>query len=179
MIIPGFLVSIVTFPGVIVHETAHQLFCRLFRIPVYKVCYFQPKNPVGYVLHERTDKPLANFCICIGPFIVNTLLGAIIAMPSAIRIWGFDAQNIQLMDYLNMWLGISILMHAFPSTGDARSLYASVIKNPAVNVVAKALVLPVIGLIYAGAFGSIFWLDLGYAVGMSYLIPKLVLGLLV
>ncbi len=36
------------------------------------------------------------------------------------------------------------------------------------------LVLPVIGLIYAGAFGSIVWLDLGYALAVAYLLPDLV-----
>jgi hypothetical protein len=30
MFIPGQLIAILTFPGVIVHEAAHQLFCRFF-----------------------------------------------------------------------------------------------------------------------------------------------------
>jgi hypothetical protein len=182
MIIPGILISVLTFPGVIVHEAAHQLFCRLFRIPVYKVKYFRFGNPAGYVLHERTDNPKANFFICIGPFLINTLLGAAVAFPSAIKFWGLGGGNLAALsplDLLNLWLGISILMHAFPSTGDAKSLYASVIRNPNVNILAKALVLPVVGLIYLGAFGSIVWLDLGYAIGMSYLLPKLMVGLLI
>ncbi len=36
------------------------------------------------------------------------------------------------------------------------------------------LVLPVIGLVYAGAFGPIVWLDLGYALAVAYLLPDLV-----
>lgn len=43
MIIPGFLISIATFPGVIVHEAAHQLFCRLTKVAVLDVCYFRLK----------------------------------------------------------------------------------------------------------------------------------------
>ena len=40
-VIPGFIISLVTFPGVIVHELAHQIFCMLMKVPVYDVKYFQ------------------------------------------------------------------------------------------------------------------------------------------
>ena len=29
MIIPGVLISLITFPGVVIHELAHQIFCML------------------------------------------------------------------------------------------------------------------------------------------------------
>ena len=44
MIFPGLFVSILTFPGVIVHELAHQLFCYMCNIKVNKVVYFQFGN---------------------------------------------------------------------------------------------------------------------------------------
>lgn len=84
IIIPGFLISLLTFPGVMVHEFAHQLFCRIMRVPVYDVVYFQAKNPL------------------------TLLLG---------------------------WLGVSILMHAFPSTGDAKVMVKAILKNQDVNPV--------------------------------------------
>lgn len=60
MIIPGFLISIVTFPGVIVHEMAHQIFCRLCGVAVFDVCYFRFGNPSGYVVHEIPKKASSN-----------------------------------------------------------------------------------------------------------------------
>jgi hypothetical protein len=48
--IPGPLIALATFPGVIVHELAHQLFCRWFRIPVLNVCYF-----TGYPVTGHAD----------------------------------------------------------------------------------------------------------------------------
>jgi hypothetical protein len=39
------LITIVTFPGVIVHELAHQLFCRLYKVSVFEEVYFQAENP--------------------------------------------------------------------------------------------------------------------------------------
>lgn len=65
-------------------------------------------------------------------------------------------------------------MHAFPSTGDAKSLVESVLKNKEVNVLAKVVTAPFIGLIYLGALGSVFWLDLAYGIGVSVLLPRLI-----
>ncbi|HKM22931.1 MAG TPA: metalloprotease family protein [Lachnospiraceae bacterium] len=181
MFIPGFVISIVTFPGVIVHELAHQLFCRWCKIPVFEVKYFQLKNPCGYVIHEVTANPMKNFLTAMGPFFFNTLLGALIVMPASVEILYFDGAEsmsggiVTLLNVLLLWLGVSILMHAFPSTGDAKALYESVLKNSDVPVIAKILVAPFIGLIYIGAFGSVIWLDLFYAIAVSMLVPKLFL----
>jgi hypothetical protein len=73
--IPGIAITMLTFPGVIVHELAHQLFCRLFKIPVFEVVYFQMKNPAGYVLHETPQSKWQTMMISVGPFVLNTLLG--------------------------------------------------------------------------------------------------------
>lgn len=116
--------NLATFPGVIVHEQAHQLFCRWARVAVFEVKYFQLKNPVGYAIHELTNNPKKNLLIGVGPFIINSLLGALIAMPAVIAIVKFETGS--FFDYLIMWIGISIAMHAFPSTVDAKNIWASV-----------------------------------------------------
>ncbi|MEM1483532.1 DUF3267 domain-containing protein [Oscillospiraceae bacterium PP1C4] len=185
--IPGILISIITFPGVIVHELAHQLFCRIMRVPVYEVKYFQFANPCGYVIHEGTEKPLTNFMISTGPFLINTLLGAGILFPVAIEILEFQVYKpfingeianagtlIRVPVLLVAWLGISILMHSFPSTGDADAMVSSILKNKNVNIFVKILVTPVIGLIYLGAVGSILWLDLVYALAIGAVLPSFI-----
>ena len=180
MIIPGILISIVTFPGVAVHELAHQIFCRASRIPVYEVKYFQVQNPCGYVLHEPTSNPWKNLITGLGPFFVNTVLGMLVTLPAYANVFGYSSAGgtlgmlVKLSSYILYWLGVSILMHAFPSTGDAKALVGSVLKNKEVNILAKMITAPFIGLIYLGALGSMFWLDLAYGVGMSMLLPKLI-----
>lgn len=180
--IPGFLISVVTFPGVAVHELAHQICCRICRIPVYEVKYFQFRNPCGYVLHEATANPWKNLLTGLGPFFVNTILGMIITFPAYFCLWGGGKylygirsgnKAMTVIFLLLYWLGLSILMHAFPSTGDAKSLFQSVIKNKEVSIFAKIVTAPFIGLIYLGAIGSVFWLDLFYGIGMSMLLPAL------
>lgn len=170
LIIPGFLVALITFPGVIVHELAHQICCYFMKVPVYDVKYFQFKNPCGYVLHEATEKPGKTILISVGPFLVNTILGIFIMLPVSLQLFLFKDRN--FLTILLGWLGISILMHSFPSRGDAKVLVDNVLKNSEVPILFRILVTPIIGLIYIGAFGSVVWLDLFYAVGVSMLIPK-------
>ncbi|MBN1068042.1 DUF3267 domain-containing protein [Clostridium botulinum] len=170
--IPGFLISAVTFPGVIVHELAHQIFCRLMQVPVYEVKYFQLSNPCGYVIHEPSDKPLKSFFISIGPFLINTILGMFIMLPASVEL--FEFRNFD--NFLNLilaWLGISILMHAFPSKVDAENMIESILKNKEVPIIFRILVTPIIGLIYIGSYGSVVWLDLIYAIAISIMLPKI------
>lgn len=175
LFIPGVIISIITFPGVIVHELAHQIFCYLMKIPVYEVKYFQFKNPSGYVIHERTDKPLKSFLISVGPFLINTILGIIIMSSVSIELLGFEDLDNILSLFLG-WIGISILMHAFPSVADGKGLVDSILKNKEVNILIKIITAPVIGLIYLGALGSAIWLDLIYAIGVSMVLPGILVN---
>ena len=172
--VPGIVVSVVTFPGVIIHELAHQIFCRLMRVPVYEVKYFQFSNPCGYVLHEATQDPLKTFLISTGPFLINTLIGMIILSPASIDLIVFKDYSNPLNLILG-WIGFSALMHAFPSTGDAKVLVNNILKNKNVNLLVKLIVAPVIGLIYVGAIGSVVWLDAIYAAAIAMIIPNLFL----
>ena len=148
MFIPGFLISIVTFPGVIIHELAHQVFCRLCGLEVYEVKYFQVQNPNGYVIHQSSDQPFKVFLPSMGPFFINTLLGILIILPASVELLVFNEYN----NVLNLVL---------------------ILKNPEVNVIWKILSAPFIGLIYLCAVGSFFWLDLLYAVAVGMLVPNL------
>ena len=170
--IPGFLITLVTFPGVIVHELAHQLFCRLYKVPVFKVVYFQLENPAGYVLHETPLNKWHSVMISIGPFFVNTILGAIIALPAALPIFEFNSAG--PLDYVLIYLGVSIAMHAFPSTGDGNIIWQT-LKEKTTPLWIKIAGYPLVGLIYLGSIGSFFWLDLLYGIGVAIGLPKLII----
>lgn len=177
--IPGFLISIITFPGVIVHELAHQLFCRICRVAVFDVCYFRFGNPAGYVVHEIPKSPYQNILIGIGPFFLNTILGALIALPAAVPVFNFGVKlgANSVADYLLIWVGVSIAMHSFPSTGDAKSLWNSVMKKET-PLLAKIFAAPIVILIYIGAAGSIVWLDFFYGAAAATFIPNLIIHIL-
>lgn len=123
--IPGFIVALVTFPGIIVHEMAHEFFCRVAGVIVYEVKYFDPgKNPAGYVLHSRIRSYGQAFLICTGPMVFNTVIGAAIAFPSALAVLdlGIEFWNLRFIDIVLLWLGGSIASHAFPSKTDIDNL---------------------------------------------------------
>jgi len=173
--IPGFLIAIVTFPGVIVHEVAHQLFCRLCKVAVLDVCYFRFENPCGYVVHEIPESGYKSILIGVGPFFVNTIIGIMIALPAAIPVLNFSSGNI--LDYFLIWLGVSIAMHSFPSTGDAKSIWKSVWSRET-SIFTKILATPIVGLIYLCAAGSVVWLDVLYGAGVTLAIPNLLIRIL-
>lgn len=174
--IPGSVITALTFPGVVIHELAHQLFCRYFKIPVYEVCYFRFGNPAGYVVHGPSENWIHQVLVGAGPFFLNSLLGGLLAFPSALRVFEFEGAA-STLDGVLIWLGISIAMHAIPSTTDAKSIWAAVSGNKA-SILAKLGVAPVVGLIFVLAIGSVIWLDLIYGVVVSLALPKLLVMLL-
>ena len=167
--IPGIVISVLTFPGIIMHELSHQLFCRWFNVPVFHVVYFQMENPNGYVLHERSTSKWQNMMISIGPFILNTLVAILIAMPSSLAVFTYDQEN--PLNWILLYLAFSISMHAFPSTGDASSIMED-IKQEGTPFWMKLIAYPVVGIIYLFSIGSMFWLDAIYALFLVRYVPE-------
>lgn len=118
IIIPGIVISIITFPGVIIHETAHMFFCKIRKVPIFDVKFFQfDMNTAGYVIHGKTDDFKTTLLISAGPFLVNSILCLVVALPASLPVYIFDDYNIITM--LLIWLAVSIGAHAFPSNQDA------------------------------------------------------------
>src|SRR5215831_7036948 len=114
------LINILTFPGVIVHELARRSFCRLARVAILDARYFGAGDPGGYVDYEPPRKRWQAVAIEIGPFFVNTLLGVLIATPGVIPLLLFGIESGSLLDYVLVWLGLSIAIHTFPTVEDAK-----------------------------------------------------------
>jgi hypothetical protein len=169
MFIPGIAISIVTFPGVIVHELAHQLFCRWCGVAVFEVKYFQTADPVGYVIHEPPKKPIHQLLIGTGPFLINTILAFIIAFPAALPVAQFGGGT--FFDYVLLYFAISIGMHAFPSTTDASSMWNTIWHGEDTPIWLKIILVPITGFILLGTLGSFFWLDVAYGVLISIGLP--------
>jgi hypothetical protein len=171
IIIPGFLIGIATFPGVIVHEAAHMLFCKLRGIAVLDVCFFRVGNPSGYVVHEEIDDFTSAFLVSVGPFILNSLLCIIICFPAYLPVQFFNVAG--PWQYFLMWLGLSIGMHAFPSNQDAWNLFNHA-KKAAESLNPLALLsFPLVVVIIIGNVLSIVWADLLYGIALGIGLPSL------
>ena len=172
MIIPGLIISTVTFPGVMVHEFSHLLMCRLTNTKVHKVCYFRFGNPSGYVIHESPASAWRHLLIGIGPLIINTGIGVLLGMLIIQNVFNADGLFIFFWIFL-LWMAISIAMHSFPSTGDAKAIFRTIWSRKA-SLLSRLIGTPLVFLIYLGAIGSFFWLDLVYGilvvVGIPYML---------
>jgi len=174
--IPGWLISLATFPGVIVHEIAHRFFADLSGVPVHKVCYFRVGNPAGYVIHEPAKNLKQSFLISIGPLIVNTILCALITFPAVFPLFFLEVENYSGIFLLLAWVGYSIGMHAFPSNEDMVNFLTEVKSAREKGVLLVASKIAAILLRIANML-RFFWFDLIYAFGVSMLLPWVILHL--
>jgi hypothetical protein len=171
-IIPGQLISLATFPGVIVHEAAHMLFCKLRHVAILDVCFFRVGNPAGYVVHEPADRFSTSLLITFGPFLVNSLLCMLICFPAFLPVRVFGVKH--PLSYFLLWLGISIGMHAFPSIGDAQSLLAQAKQEVSSFHLLAVVTYPLVWAIYLANLLRFFWLDYLYGVGLGLGLPALI-----
>jgi len=168
--IPGFLISIATFPGVIVHEAAHMLFCRLGGLAVLDVCFFRVGNPAGYVIHEETENFTTAFLVSVGPLIVNSILCVVFCFPAFVPVRVFGRPD--PISYVLLWLGISIGMHAFPSTHDAKNVWRLARRQVRTLNPLVLLSFPLVVAIYAANILSVVWFDYLYGFALGILLPQ-------
>jgi len=167
--IPGPVIAALTFPGVIVHEAGHLFFCRLFKLQVYDVCFFRFGNPAGYVIHGKTNQFLPLFFVSMGPFFANTLLCMVFCTAAFLPVWELKVSD--PLAYFFYWLGLSIGMHAFPSTADLSNMWELAPQRAKQGNVLAIISLPLVGILYLLNFARMFWADLGYGIAVGILGP--------
>ena len=170
---PGWLIALATFPGVIVHEIAHRFFCDVTDTPVYEVAYFRPgQNPAGYVVHGQPRSVKAGLLISAGPLLINTVLCAVLTFTVAYELIVLDSGLHDPVLIVLAWLGYSIGMHAFPSRQDAASFTAQVHAARGHGVVLLAARAASALITLANAL-RVIWFDAIYAVAVSLALPAL------
>ncbi len=169
LFVPGPIVAILTFPGVILHEAAHLFFCKIFRLQVYDVCFWRLGNPAGYVIHEKTENFAALFFVNIGPFVVNTALCVLFCTSAWLSLKGLKVSS--PVAYFFYWLGLSIGMHAIPSTADLSNLWEMAPAKARQGNLMAILSLPLVAVLYIVNLGRVVWADLGYGIAVGILGP--------
>jgi hypothetical protein len=103
-------------PGIIGHEAAHALACRLSGVAVTTGPVLNPFARDAHIDHERVDSFPADLAIAVAPLPVNSVLG----------IGAFAMAELAPSPVLavpSYWLGVCFALTAFPSVGDTRTLY--------------------------------------------------------
>jgi len=101
-------------PGIVSHELAHLLACRLTGVRVVEQPRFGVFTPHVTLAHERVESFPTDLCIAVAPLPVNTALGvaAFAAATALTAPWSWPCY----------WLGICFALTAFPSRGDTETL---------------------------------------------------------
>lgn len=176
--ISGEFITLVTFPGVFLHEIAHRLACDLQDIPVYYINYFSAGSKVaGHVIHRKTDSFRKAFFIGMAPFFFNSLICMLLTVPHGVSFhlgthFMLDGHSFILwMQGIVAWIGFSAGLHAIPSDQDIKGLVDAAESSMA--KVAMSIITVLCACCNAPYIG--FWLKVGYAYILSLVIPGLFL----
>jgi hypothetical protein len=172
--IPGWLIALLTFPGVICHEMAHRFFCDLAGVPVFAVSYIRIGNPAGYVIHGPVSNLKSALMISIGPLIINTALCSFLSFAAVIPIFILDLADTDIASSLLIWIAISIGMHAFPSDTDMEN-FKNIVQNTGKGRFAYFLARSFSGLFSLANALRFFWFDLIYTFSVASILPCLLL----
>ena len=171
--IPWILVTIFTFPGIVLRQIAHRFFCDLCGVPVYKVCYFRPANPSGYLINGKVNSLGKAILISFGPLILSSFLCMIITFPFVLPTFVLHSSFSNPSLWILGWLGLSIGMHAFPNSHDLKGIYEYLEEssNSSIgNSISKVLLKP---LMIIGKAGAMLFFDLAYAIVLSFILPMI------
>lgn len=137
-----------TAPGIVLHELAHSLACRLLGVAVLDVAYFRLTGRPGYVEHEQPPTWARTVAVSLAPLIVNVLV-ATVALQYAVSIHeGSGAVGVGVGVGL-VWISLAALVHSVPSLQDVRLVWSATLarwtRYPLVVVVAPIYAVRALG----------------------------------
>ena len=116
----GKILMFFTFPGAIFNTIIKIIYCRIFRVAVIDMRYFDLGTLTGYIEHEIPKKFINQINIVLLPFITGTLLGIFISFPGTV---GIDDHGVfHLFYFILVWLGLSIVIHSIPKIEYAQKM---------------------------------------------------------
>lgn len=137
-----------TTPGIVVHEFAHWLACRLLGVAVLDVAFFRLTGRAGYVEHEKPPTWLRTVVVALAPLFVNILVAAVV-LQYAVSIHGGVGPRTVAVGIGLVWLSLTALVHAVPSLQDVRQVWAATLAHwtryPLVLVVAPVYAVRALG----------------------------------
>lgn len=146
-------VTVLFCPGILTHEYAHVLACRLLGIAVIESPSLGLFEGAATMDHEAVTRFDQDFGIAIAPFVVNSLLGI-----TAFALYGVLPAP---LDILPLWAGITFGITALPSPDDTKTLLRGVRTLPGpLKPVGYVLAVPTravsVSLFVAGLLGLLW-----------------------
>lgn len=105
----------------------------------------------------------------LGPFFINTLLCMTFCTAAFLPVW--ELKVFDPLAYFFYWLGISIGMHAFPSTADLSHLWADAPDLAKKGNPLAIVSLPLAGILVVLNYARMIWAALAYGIAVGVLTP--------
>ncbi len=173
--IRSYLPSLCTFPGTVLRQAVHSSLCRALGVKVLDVRYFRFDTPAAYVLHEMPKNLKTSILLVLVPFLVHSLLCVAICTPAMVPVLFYD-ELVGPLELFQLWLGLSIGMHAFPPLRDAHNLWDLTRFEAKNHGALVRIAFPLLAFFRLAQRLSLFGFDLGYAATMGIGLPWLVLN---
>lgn len=107
-------ITLAVVPGILGHEYAHLLACRLTGVEIRQWPSLDLFEPAAAVEHEPVETFGQDFAIAIAPLVVNSLL--------ALAAFFFATRLDPPVAFVPLWLGLTFGLTALPSRDDTASL---------------------------------------------------------
>jgi hypothetical protein len=171
--IPGFVITILTFPGYVMKTVATKFWCDVLGVPVYDAKYFK-----GTILHEKIESAAQSIIVALSSFTVNTSLCAILLFPVAFLFFlGADPDGLEgTITALLAWVGISVGMHALPARSEIQ-FYLNGIPEDMRRGLSYNILRAAGALFALTDLLKRIWLDLVYAVAVGLAVPLAITSL--
>ncbi len=173
--IRSYLPSLLTFPGVVLRQAIHAGFCRALGVKILDIRYFRADTPSAYVLHEMPKRLGTGILIALGPLVVHSLLCIALCGPALVPFM-FYGHSVDLFTFFQLWLGLSIGMHAFPPLRDAGNLWELTRKEVLEHGAVVRLTFPLLAFLRTAQRLSLYGFDVAYAAIIGIGLPWLILN---
>lgn len=107
--------TVLFFPGVVLHELSHVLACAATGVKVHKVKWFGVTE--AFVQHDK-PRALSGLVISLAPLLINNVLGFFLLKSANAALPSEPVAAILLA-----WIGISLVIFSFPSKPDAENTF--------------------------------------------------------
>ncbi|WCO00711.1 hypothetical protein [Psychroserpens ponticola] len=160
----GLLIRMLTFPGVMLDALINKKTCQFLNIELYQVNYFSIAGEELPVIHEIPKEYSKTFGIAIYPFVIMSMI--------AIAVFYIGNYLFPSIEFIFIWLGISVAAHSFPNTVMGDLLWKSSISEIKGGNYLAIIGIPLVAIIYLARMLHFFWLDIIYGVILYILIIR-------
>lgn len=171
----SYIPSLLTFPGVVLRQAIHIGLCRLLGVKVLDVRYFRYDTPSGYVLHEMPKSFQTSLTLALGPLVIHSVLCTVLCALALVP-WFFYEEAAGCFSVFQLWIGMSIGIHAFPPRRDSSNMWNLTRKEIKQHGAMVRITFPIIAFMRLAERLTLYGFDVAYAGVIGIAIPWLFLS---